>query len=440
MKKYILFILTCVGFFSLYAYAHAEVVISEIAYDIEGTDQDREWIELYNNGESSISLSGFKFNDGANHNLNEPPAGGGRGALSIPPNGYIVIAQNASVFINEYPSYAGTVIDSVMALNNEGDTLSLVSDGTVIHSLTYTSADGASGDGNTLHKVGGSYIPGVPTPGSIYIEEESEEEVSLDTEEEESTKKEKEVISLVQPKIDIVTKTIMSANLESTLLARTTDERKQKIFLGKCVWNMGDGTEYQFEKIDTVKHTYMYQGEYVVTVEYYESILSTEPFLTDKVVLKVIEPDISVHAIKHKNGTSLIEIVNNSPLEIPFSSWILGTSGKQFVFPKNTVLLPNKKLFIPNTVTLFSVEEHSSVLLMYPNKQLYVEDDYSVKSEIIKQPKEEALEDSSKEKKEPWDSMPSITFIVLLLMASIGIIYSKRFEDRKNDEETGIIV
>ena len=36
----------------------AEVILSEIMYDPQNTDTNREWIELFNNGSSAVSLSG----------------------------------------------------------------------------------------------------------------------------------------------------------------------------------------------------------------------------------------------------------------------------------------------------------------------------------------------------------------------------------------------
>jgi hypothetical protein len=39
----------------------AEVILSEIMYDPQNTDTNREWIELFNNGTSAVSLAGWQF-------------------------------------------------------------------------------------------------------------------------------------------------------------------------------------------------------------------------------------------------------------------------------------------------------------------------------------------------------------------------------------------
>lgn len=123
----------------------SDIFISEVAYDLPGGDDPHEWIELYNAGTSTIDLTGWKFNDGSNHNLVAPP--------SIKSGEFAILADDAPTFLQDHPGFAGTVIDTVMSLNNSTDTLSLIrSDGSVADTLTYTSGLGASGNGKTLER------------------------------------------------------------------------------------------------------------------------------------------------------------------------------------------------------------------------------------------------------------------------------------------------
>ena len=141
-------------FFTTHHFVLAEVSVTEIMYDHSGADTDLEWVEFYNSGSDSVNLSGWKFNDGANHTLNEPPANGGMGSLEIGPSEYIVFAANANVFLGEYPSYSGNLIDTVMSLTNTSDTVSLVdANSTTIASYTYDSTTGGAGDGSSLAKI-----------------------------------------------------------------------------------------------------------------------------------------------------------------------------------------------------------------------------------------------------------------------------------------------
>src|SRR6188474_1628684 len=41
--------------------ARAEVILSEIMYDPQNADTNREWVELFNTGTSPVSLSGWQF-------------------------------------------------------------------------------------------------------------------------------------------------------------------------------------------------------------------------------------------------------------------------------------------------------------------------------------------------------------------------------------------
>ena len=41
--------------------SRAEVIISEIMYDPQNADTNREWVELFNTGTSAVSLSGWQF-------------------------------------------------------------------------------------------------------------------------------------------------------------------------------------------------------------------------------------------------------------------------------------------------------------------------------------------------------------------------------------------
>ena len=61
-------------FLSLFVFsfhvAYANILINEVMYDVEGTDTDREWIEVYNDGSESVDLSTYKlFEANTNHGL-----------------------------------------------------------------------------------------------------------------------------------------------------------------------------------------------------------------------------------------------------------------------------------------------------------------------------------------------------------------------------------
>jgi hypothetical protein len=143
------------------------IKITEIMYDLEGSDTDREWIEIKNMSSADVDLSGWKFFDGSNHILNAPPTNGGQGSLIITPGSFAVIAQSAVTFLSEHTSYDGIVIDSVVGLVNTGDTIRLL-DATnqVVDEVVYSSSVGAAGDGNSLSWYQTGWVSAVPSPGA----------------------------------------------------------------------------------------------------------------------------------------------------------------------------------------------------------------------------------------------------------------------------------
>lgn len=129
----------------------AQVVINEIMY--APAKGGLEWIELFNNGSSDVDLSSpdLRFNDGSNHLLSVSK-NGGRGSLILPPGGYAILADDASLLLSYLPDYSGTIADTVMSLNNTSDTLKIINtkSGEELTSMSYSKTMGASGNGKTL--------------------------------------------------------------------------------------------------------------------------------------------------------------------------------------------------------------------------------------------------------------------------------------------------
>lgn len=94
------------------------IQISEIAYDLAGSDSDREWIEVFNETDQPVDLTGWLLVDDSNHKLALPPEKGGQGSLITPPGQYLILADNASQWLAEHPDYRGSVIDTVINLPN----------------------------------------------------------------------------------------------------------------------------------------------------------------------------------------------------------------------------------------------------------------------------------------------------------------------------------
>jgi hypothetical protein len=138
--------------------ASGGLIINELMYDLPGTDDKHEWVEFYNAGTQEVDLTDWKFNDGdtaTNHALNPPPKNNSRGSLTIPAGGYLLLAGDAVTVAADLPSFSGTIIDTVMNLNNTSAPLKLLDqNGAEIDSILYAKELGAAGNGKTLERDG----------------------------------------------------------------------------------------------------------------------------------------------------------------------------------------------------------------------------------------------------------------------------------------------
>ncbi len=109
------------------------VMISEIMYNPLGSDSDREWIEIYNDG-AEISLEDWKLKEnGVNHQLSLY-----QGSFVLPQDEFIIIVDDPVDFLNDY-SYTGTILDSSFSLKNSGEEIAILDkDLNEIDKVTYT--------------------------------------------------------------------------------------------------------------------------------------------------------------------------------------------------------------------------------------------------------------------------------------------------------------
>jgi hypothetical protein len=152
------------------------IIINEIMYDLKGTDEKHEWIELYNNSSTQIDLTGWKINDGddaTNHELNAPPKNNSRGSLIITPNGYLLLAADAATLALDLPNYQDSIIDTVLELPNTGATLKLLDkEKNEIASAIYLKTMGANGNGKTIEWTGSVFTESLSdggTPGTANV-------------------------------------------------------------------------------------------------------------------------------------------------------------------------------------------------------------------------------------------------------------------------------
>lgn len=92
------------------------VVISEIMYHPSSENVLEEYIELFNKGASTVSLNGWQFSAGVSFTFSN---------VSIPANGYLVVAADLPTFTSKYPSVTNVVGGWTGRLNNDSEDIDL---------------------------------------------------------------------------------------------------------------------------------------------------------------------------------------------------------------------------------------------------------------------------------------------------------------------------
>ena len=102
------------------------IKINEIHYNPsseQGSDNDYEFIELFNAESFSVNLFGYHFTEGLAHFFNDD--------LTLEPEGYLLLAKNGEM-------YSGSIEWAYGNLGNSGETLILInSDGDLANELTF---------------------------------------------------------------------------------------------------------------------------------------------------------------------------------------------------------------------------------------------------------------------------------------------------------------
>ncbi len=95
--------------FLLPSLALADISITEVMYDVSGSDTGREWVEFKNTGSSEVTITAggtnaaWRFSDGSQHTLTLIS-----GSLTLAAGAFAVIADNATTFLTDWPSFSGT--------------------------------------------------------------------------------------------------------------------------------------------------------------------------------------------------------------------------------------------------------------------------------------------------------------------------------------------
>jgi len=357
--------------FAIPCVSSAGVSITEIMYDLPGTDTGREWIEIQNTGSTDISLLKWKlFEASTNHSLTLF-----QGNATTSASGFAIIADDPTKFIADNPSYSGTVFSSNFSLSNTGETLELKLDGVSMSQATYASSAGGTGDGNSLHVVSNAWQASAPTPGTETAQlappppqdpDVQNVATSTDMEADAQTSAPHQSANsggsswVYKPQIFVSALVPQKAVAGAPVVfdAAAVGVKKEPLPNARYVWSFGDGGVAEGKK---VQHTYHYPATYTVLVD----ASSGEWSALDKREISIAAPELTITGIK-EGGDGYIEVKNSGQSEVDLSEWMLLAGSGSFRFPRGTVIGAKKTIPFPAAITGLPADAQSTVLL-YPN-------------------------------------------------------------------------
>jgi hypothetical protein len=354
--------------FSCPSAVSAQVIISEIMYDAEGPDDGREWVEIYNGGSENIDLSGWSFYEAdTNHKLTS------ENSYVLNAGSYAIIANDATQFLSEWPSLEALVLDSSFSLrskDNIGEYIAIRdADKNETDGLTYKPLELANGTGNSLQKIDGDWAATFPTPGkasaddALPYEEVEEGGGNADNGSQiiggqsssgggggSSFPIEPQIIAYAGKDRTVI------VGADSEYEGQTLGLNKEPLKNARYIWNFGNGATAEGKKI---LHHYEYPGEYIVIL----TVSSGEYSASDRIDVKAKPADIIISAV----DSDFIEIYSRTDDEINLSLWRLRAGSEHFTLPRDTIILPDKKLIFTSAVTGLDTINTDIVELQYPN-------------------------------------------------------------------------
>jgi len=336
--------------------AFAQVVITEIMYDPKGTDGNAggEWIEVQNTDSVSIDLTKWIFFEAdTNHSITT------EGVIEIPAGGYAVISKDLDAFKNYFTDFSGLLFKSSFSLN-DSETLATKSDKEIpiFDSVTYMSEWGAKNDGDSLQKLGDSWIAGAPTPGMVNSVDNNTSNTNTNTNTDTTT-----VDSTPPPELEISAdagkdKTVM-AGADAIFEGKAFGTQGEPLTDVRYLWNFGDGGTGEGK---SVLYHYTYPGEYVAIID----VASGKYSATDHIRVQVIPASINITAIA-EGPKGFIEITNSASKELDISWWRLRVGEYYFTIPKNTHILPKTSIKFASAITNLFASNDGKTMLVYPN-------------------------------------------------------------------------
>jgi len=133
--------------------SYQNIVINEINYNSSSVFDTKDWVELYNNSDEIVDISGWQLKDENDSNVYVIPQN-----ITLDGKKFLVVCRDATLFNNLHLEINNFIGDFNFGLNNSGDLIRLFDKNDIlIDSVRYDDnlpwPKSADGDGNTLELI-----------------------------------------------------------------------------------------------------------------------------------------------------------------------------------------------------------------------------------------------------------------------------------------------
>lgn len=346
-------------------FAHAAVVINEIAWMGTTASANAEWLELANTDSSSVDLTGWHLTA-----LSGSPAITLAG--TIVGSGFFLFERTSDASVPDVTAdqiYTG-------ALTNIGTTLTLIDAGgvavdTVIGGANWANVGGDNANKQTAQRTADGWETAVATPRAINAGVSlSTESGTPDATTASSTASTTATGTIASggglaeyvpiPALRIVTTgdRSVSVGADVAFSASIYDGKGNKRSDAVVTWSFGDGMQRTGA---SVFHPFYEQGEYIVVTH---AVTSDGGDAFSESVVTAIPASIEITSISPRG----ISVKNTSARTIDLSHWQLSMGGQTFKMPADTQILAGRTVLFPVQVIQLPVANSAS--LLYPSGEV----------------------------------------------------------------------
>ncbi len=351
--------------------AYAQVVINEIAWMGTVDSATNEWIELWNNGSSSLDVSGWILRIEGKKDITLAGAIAGNGYYLLERTDDTTVPTIAADLISPFGTGLANTGAILLLLDTQGSEQDRVngSDNWKIGGVDIT---GNNTTKETAQRVGLVWRTGVGTPRAInqgvtppaLVPVVDSQTSSLPQNSQTPTSTNLSNFP-VEPQIiaEAGTRTRTApAGAPLIFVGKVFGLKKESIENARMIWSFGDGARAEGT---SVNHAYYYPGEYIVVLDASSGLFAA----SDRVKVLITTPNFVLRTGGNSEH-SFVVIENHTDSELDLSGWHVSADGKNFVLPQSTLLSARKTVTLASEITGLMTPVGSIAFLHFPNGSL----------------------------------------------------------------------